>query len=229
MVEHITRQFVFDNYQAITSVIIDIQKAMFESDALFEDGDDGKWYNEMHDAINISFKDVKKYYNTISFDHSDINTFTNVLSDKLIKLLTKLDVSDLIIISHKKLNFIGNPNNKYNPFQKAIKKFKDVTQNLQYDEAFRVNLVDLPTLIEIAFWIERCDAGAPEYIYFSDVNEKLAFYICKLGGIHLIQYNQEIVFDELVESLGMHFVNQNCEEKFSADSKIEGRRGRTNP
>lgn len=224
MVEQITRQFVFDNYQAITSVIIDIQRSMFDSDPLFEDGDDGKWYDDIHDAINISTNDVKKHYSVISFDHSDINTFTNVLSEKLIKLLTKLNVSDLIVISHMKTNFIGNPNNKYQPFQKAIKKFKDITQNLEYEEAFKINLTDLPTLIEIAFWIERCDARAPEYIYFSDVNEKLAFNVCKSGGIHIIEYNQEIIFDELIESLDMHFVNGHCEEKFSVDSKIEGRK-----
>lgn len=228
MIEHITRQFVFDNYKAITSVIVDIQKAMFDSDPLFEAGDDGKWYTEMHDAINIPVNDINKYYSVVSFDHSDIDTFTIALSEKLYKLLTKLNVSELIIIAHMKQSFIGNPSNKYLPFQKAIKKFKDITKDLEYEEAFKINLIDLPILIEIAFWIERCDARGPEFIYFSDANETIAFYLCKSGGIHIIEYGKEIVFGELIESLDMQFVNGHCEEKFSEGSKIEGRQSSRN-
>jgi hypothetical protein len=228
MIDHITRQFVFDNYKVITSEIIDIQKAMFDSDPLFEDGDDGKWYTEMHDALNIPVNDIKKYYSVVSFDHSDISTFTIALSEKLTKLLTKLNVSDLIVIAHMKLNFIGNPSNRYQPFQKAVKKFKDITKDLKYEEAFKISLTDLPSLIEIAFWIERCDARGPEYIYFSDANETIAFYLCKSGGIHIIEYGKEIVFDELIENLDMHFVNGHCEEKFSDGSKIEGRQSSRN-
>lgn len=228
MIEHITRQFVFDNYKAITSVIVDIQKAMFDSDPLFENGDDGKWYTEMNDAIDIPVNDIKKHYSVISFDHSDIDTFTIALSEKLTKLLTKLNVSELIIIADMKLNFIGNPSNRYQPFQKAIKKFKDITNDLEYEEAFKISLTDLPSLIEIIFWIERCDARAPEFIYFSDANETIAFYLCKSGGIHIIEYGKEIVFGELIESLDMHFVNGHCEEKFSEGSKIEGRQSSRN-
>jgi len=95
---------------------------------------------------------------------------------------------------------------------------------LKYEQAFKINLIDLPTLIEIVFWIERCDARAPEFIYFSDVNERIAFYLCKYGGIHVIQYGERIVSDELIESLDMYFINDHCEEKFSSSSKIEGRR-----
>lgn len=228
MIEHITRKFVFDNYKAITSVIVDIQKSMFDSDPLFEDGDDGKWYTEMNDAIHIPVNDIKKHYSVVSFDHSDIDTFTIALSEKLTKLLTKLNVSELIIIADLKLNFIGNPSNRYQPFQKAIKKFKNITKNLEYEEAFKISLTDLPSLIEIVFWIERCDARAPEYIYFSDANETIAFSLCKSGGIHIIEYGKEIVFDEVIESLDMYFVNGRCEEKFSSGSKIEGRRSSRN-
>jgi hypothetical protein len=228
MIEHITRQFVFDNYNAITSLIVDIQKGMFDFDPLFEDGDDGKWTTEMHDAINIPVKDIKRYYSVASFDHSDISTFTIALSKKLTKLLTKLNVSDLIVIAHMKLNFIGNPSNKHQPFQKEIKKFKDITPDLEYEEAFKISLTNLPTLVEIAFWMERCDARGPEHIYISDVNETIAFYLCKSGGIHIIEYGKEIVFNELIGNLDMHFVNGHCEEKFSDRSKIEGRQSSRN-
>lgn len=223
MIEYITRQFIFDNYKVITSEIVKIQKAMFDDDPLFEDGDDGKWYAEMHDAINIPPHDIKRHYSIISFDHSDINTFTAELSAKLTKLLIKLNVNELIVIACTKLNFVGNPNNKYPPFRKAITKFKEITKDLEYAEAFKISLIDLPTLIDIMFWLERCDARAPEFIYFADAKEKIAFYLCKHGGVHAIQYGKKIVSDELIESLDMHFVNDYCEEKFSSSSKIDGR------
>jgi hypothetical protein len=228
MIEHITRQFVFDNYKVITSQIVEIQKAMFDSDPIFENGDDGKWYTEMHDALNIPVSDIKKYYSVVSFDHSDISTFTIALSEKITMLLTKLKVKDLVVIADLKRNVIGNPDNKYQPFQKAIKKFKDITPNLEYEEAFKISLTDLPTLIEIVFWIERCDTRAPEFIYFSDVNETIAFYLCKSGGIHIIEYGEEIVFDEVIENLDMYFVNGHCDEKFSDGSAIEVRQSSRN-
>jgi hypothetical protein len=223
MIEHITRQFVFDNYKGITSEIADIQKAMFDSDPLFEDGDDGKWYVEMHDALNIPLNEIKKYHSVVTFDHSNISTFTIALSEKLAKLLGKLNVSDLIVIAHMKLNFIANPDNSYQPFQEAVHKFQDITKDLTYDEAFKIDLTDLPSFVEIAFWIERCDTRSPEYIYFSDTKETIAFYLCKSGGIHFIEYGKEIVLDELIENLDMYFVNGRCKEQFSQGSKIEGR------
>jgi len=224
MIELISRQSVFDNYKTLTSEIVEIQKSMFDSDPLFEDDDDGKWYAEMHDAINIPHHDIKKYYSIVSFDHTNINTFTIALTEKLQALLIKLNVRDLIVIAHLKLSFVGNPNNTYLPFQKAINKFKEITKDLEYEEAFKINLIDLPTFIEIIFWIERCDARSPEFIYFSDANESISFYLCKHGGIHIIEYAKEIISDELIKSLNMYFVNDHCEEKFSLNSKIDGRR-----
>jgi len=124
MIEHITRQFIFDNYKIITSEIVEIQKAMFDDDPLLEDGDDGKWYIEMNDAINIKPHDIKKYYKVVSFDHSDINTFTATLSGKLTHLLTKLNVSDLLVIADTKLNFVGNPDNNYLLSKKPSKSLR---------------------------------------------------------------------------------------------------------
>ncbi|MEJ2905181.1 hypothetical protein WAE58_22235 [Pedobacter panaciterrae] len=223
MIELITRKLVFDTYKIITSKIVEIQKSMLDDDPLFEDGDDGKWYMEMHDAIDIPPHDIRSYYSIISFDHTDITTFTIALSEKLTSLLIKLNVSDLIVISDLKLSFVGNSDNKYPPFQKATQKFNAITKDLEYDEAFKISLIDLPTFIEIIFWIERCDARAPEFIYFCDADEKIAFYLCKSGSIHIIEYANKILSDDLIESLEMHLINGYCEEKFSSSSKIEGR------
>ncbi len=82
----------------------------------------------------------------------------------------------------------------------------------------------LPKLIEIAFWVERCDSSCHRFIYFADVKERLAFYLCKSGGgIHIIEFDCDIITDEIIEGLDMYFVNGRCEEKFSNNSKIDGR------
>ncbi len=53
----------------------------------------------------------------------------------------------------------------------------------------------------------------------ADVKEQLAFYLCKSGGIHIIEFDCDIVTHDVIEGLGMYFVNGHCEEKFSDSSK----------
>lgn len=228
MIREITRQSVIDNYKIISSQIVHIQKGMFDADPLFEEDDDGKWYFEMYDAIAIPNHKIKRYFNVLSFDHRDINTFATALTEKLTKLLTELNIGELIVIADLKLSFVGNPDNMYAPFQKSIGKLKDITKDLKYEEAFNISLADLPNLIEIMFWITRCDAGSPPFIYFFDAKERIAFNLCKSGGIHIIEFGKKIVFNKLIEGLDMYFVNGHCEEKFSNGSKIEGRKSNRN-
>ena len=224
MIKPVTRDFVFKNFAAITSEIAEIQTAMFDDDPdYFLKDDDRQWYYDTHDAIALEAKKIKKYYSVISFDHTQITTFTDELSKKMVYLLNQLNIEEVVMIGHVKLEFVGNPDNKYKPFQKAIKSFAELTGEIKYDEALIVDMKSLPKLIEIAFWMERCDSSCPEFIYFSDVKERLAFYICKSGGVHIIEFDCDIVTDEVIEGLGMYFVKGRCEEKFSDSSKIEGR------
>jgi len=224
MIRPVTRDFVFKNFDSITSEIIEIQTAMFDDDpAHFSKDDDRQWYYDMHDAIALEAKKIKKYYSVVSFNHTEITTFTDELSRKMVDLLNQLNVEEVIMIGDVKLEFVGNPDNKYKPFQKAIKSFAELTGDIKYDEALIVDIKSLPKLIEIAFWMERCDSSCPEFIYFADVKERLAFNICKSGGIHIIEFDCDIITNEIIEGLGMYFVKGHCEEKFSASSKIEGR------
>ncbi len=64
---------------------------------------------------------MKKYYSVVSFDHSEIATFTAELSEKMVSMLNRLNIEEVIMIGHVKLEFVGNPDNKYRPFQRAIK------------------------------------------------------------------------------------------------------------
>ncbi len=56
-----------------------------------------------------------------------------------------------------------------------------ILKSVNLNEAYGMNFIDSQTLLEIAFWIEPYNAGVPECINLSDVNEKLAFNECKSG------------------------------------------------
>jgi hypothetical protein len=110
MIKPVTRDFVFKNFDSITSEIIEIQTAMFDDDpAYFSKDDDRQWYYDMYDAVGLSIKSVKKFYSVVSFDHSEIATFTAELSKKMVYLLNQLNIEEVIMIGHVKLEFIGNP------------------------------------------------------------------------------------------------------------------------
>jgi len=224
MIRLVTRDFIFKNFTAITSEINEIQTSMFDDDPeCFLKEDDRQWYYDMYDAVDVKPKKIKKYYDVVSFDHTEIATFTAELGKKLINLLTQLFIDEVIMIGHIKLDFIGSPENTYKPLQKAIKSFVRLTGDIKYNEALIADTRSLPSLIDIAFWLGRCDSSCPEYIYFADVKQGIAFYLCKSGGIHVIQFDCTIVSDEIIEGLDMYFVKGRCEEKFSGSSKIEGR------
>ncbi|NIG54679.1 hypothetical protein [Chitinophaga sp. Cy-1792] len=223
MIELITRQYVFDNYRKLTAQIINMQQSMFDADDLFETADDKQRYIEMHDAIDLVPADIIKHNSVITFDHDNINTFTAAIAEKLTKICTRLQISDLIVMAEVKQRFVGNPGNKFEPFQQAVSKFHHITRDLAYKEAFRLSLTDMPALIDIMFWIGRCDAGAPAFIFFCDTNEKMAFTLCQYGGIHVTAYEPDMITHDLLESTGMYFVEGRCEEEFSDSSKITGR------
>ncbi|MES2454916.1 MAG: hypothetical protein V4594_05235 [Bacteroidota bacterium] len=224
MIRLVTRNFIFKNFTAITSEINEIQTSMFDDDPeYFLEDDDRQWYYDMYDAVDVKPEKIKKYYDVVSFDHPEIATFTPELGNKVINLLIQLGIEEVIMIGHIKLDFIGSPENKYKPLQKAIKSFVRLTGDIKYNEALIANMSSLPALIDIAFWLGRCDCSCPEYIYFADVKDRIAFYLCKSGGMHIIQFDCDIVSDEIIEGLDMYFVKGGCEERFSGSSKIEGR------
>ncbi|HEY0055768.1 MAG TPA: hypothetical protein VGB63_10460 [Pedobacter sp.] len=225
MISLITRQSVFETYKNITSEITEMQKAFFDDDDdYFESQEDKVEYIKLFDAKDIPAKKVKKTYSVISIDHSDINTFTRILSDKLTKLLTKIGISKMIVIAHYNQQFVADLDNKYPPLQKAFKKFEKITGDITYKEAFEITISDLSELIDIAFWIERCHPAGPEFVFFHDIEEKVAFYLCKDGNIHTIQFGGEVLTRDLFDLHGATVVEGKCYDNFSDTGKIEGRK-----
>lgn len=216
MIELIKRKDILQQYKIGTSLLVSFQKDTFDDNPeYFEENDDRKWYYETNDAVYIDFPRPKMLHSVIGFDHEDLLTFTAALSEKLNLLLSQLHVESLIMIGSLKQSFCGVPDHTYEPYQNAIGNFLAITNDVQYEEAIMLTLSDLPKVIDIAFWFNRCGGQTPEYIYFCDTNEKLCFNICRHGNIHICEYQNEIVTDALVERLGMHFKNGHCEEQLS--------------
>src|SRR3954465_6084800 len=139
MIQLIDRNIVFEKYNNITTVISEMQKAFYEEEYLEEFCKGEKERNdylELFDAKQFSFPKLERTYLVISFDHDDIKTFTKVLSDNLKRLLTDIGIMKFIVIAHYKMEFVGNIDNKFPPLQKAFKKFKAITNNIDYSGAF---------------------------------------------------------------------------------------------
>ena len=224
MIELIDRKKIFESAQNLTFEIAHIQNDMFEDDPdLFESEQDRIEYGEMFDLKDLKPKKVNKFYKVISFDHSELQTYTPRLTNILLEFLKELQVDKLFVISHLKLNFFGaNLKHSYTPIKKAYKKLENIVKSRNYDEAFAIDREDLTEFIEIAFWIERCDASAPEFIFFHDVKDRFSFYLCKEGNIHIIEYNKEIITPTILQNNKLYQVEERCLDKFG-NGKIEGR------
>jgi hypothetical protein len=81
----------------------------------------------------------------------------------------------------------------------------------------------LPEFIEIMFWITRCNAGAPEYIFLFDEKEQIQINICKYGNVHLTEYNKEQITESKLKTLGWTIIEGREFDNFSDDEKITGR------
>jgi len=227
MANLLDRNIIFKNYKKIAAEISEIQNAFYDEDYLQEfckTKEEQDEYLKLFDAKDLKLPEVEKTYKKISFDYTDIKTFSKALTDNLKKLLEQIKVKKLVIIAHYKMPFVGNIDNKYPPLQKAVKRLKAITNDIKYDNAFETDVDTLFDLVDIAFWIERCDASGPEFIFFHDVEEKLSFNICKHGNVHIIEYGRNRLTKKLLKQNGWYLINDRCFDKFTKDGRIKGRR-----
>ena len=224
MINLASRSSIFNGAQNLAFEISGIQNIMFEDDPdLFECEQDRLEYGEMFDLMDIKTRPVKRFYEVISFDHSDLQTFVARLSQIILQFLKELEVDKLIVISDLKSNFFGaNLTHSYLPVKAAYEKLENITKTRNYDEAFIIDREDLNEMIEIAFWIGRCDASAPEFIFFSDADDRFAFHLCKAGNIHFVEFDKEIIITTILQNNQLHKHEGRCYDKFS-DGRIEGR------
>lgn len=224
MIKPVLRQEIFTSNKNITSLIHELQKAMHEDDDNFENEYEKTKYDAQFDLLDSNIKKSKQHNFVIDFSHNDLTTYTAVLSEKLLNLLTILSIKELYIISDLKWNLLGTKKNNHPPLKESRKRFEKLIKKGNHDEAFVVDMENLPQCLETFFWLERCDPTSPAYIFFTDKEDRFAFTLCKYGNLHVTEFETEILTEDILIETGWHIVDEICSEKFSKTSAIEGRK-----
>jgi hypothetical protein len=211
----IERNQIFEQQKNISSLIKGFQKSFFDED--FDKVDD-----EMFDAILLETQKKKNSEFSLMLNHLDINSYPKVLAEKLKELLAFLKTEKLTLISHLKLDFYGNLDHDYEKVINAYSKLSKITNSKTYKEALESEIEEINNLVEIFFWLERCDASIPEYVFWNDSKDRFCFYFCKYGNIHFIDFtNGNLITETELENFGF-IVNEDYDQ-FSENGIIENR------
>ncbi|UWX68210.1 hypothetical protein NZD85_06335 [Empedobacter stercoris] len=214
----IERKEIFQNYNNITSLIKGFQKAFFDEE--YDNLED-----EMFDALNLEPKKASNSTFNLSINHSVLDTFPKKLSERINCLFDFLNVEQFIIISHLKLDLFGNTEHDYDKVKNSYEQLKKITLSESYKEAILADKKDLPELIDILFWLERCDGSLPEYIFWFDTNERFCFHLCQYGKVHIIDFtNGNLLNNEQLAELQFEIVEDRCYDQFTEESRIENRK-----
>lgn len=210
----------------ISSEITTFQKAFYDEELLEEYKEDGEEdvYLEIYDHVSTAVVSYDFFNKIIGYEHTDIESFTQSLTLKIKTLLEFTGIKSCYVLSHIKLDFCGDKSDEFNPLAQSYEKLEKIVGADTYSEAFQVKTEELGDLIEIFFWTVRCDPNTPEYIFFFDEAEQLRFNICKYGNIHLTEFKQEKLSDEVLESLGWTVIKGQEYDQFAVAGGIKGRR-----
>lgn len=221
-----TRKEIVKTKRIIGSELTKMQKAFYDEEMLqyYKDDNEEHLYWEQFDCINNEEKDYSTFNKIVGLNHSDIDTFTNKLTEKLAELFQSIKVNDFFIISHLKLDFFGNRHNNFKPLKEAYKKLEKIVGDKTFNEAFEIDIYSLPEFIEILFWITRCDPSVAEYIFLFDKDEQIQFHLCKYGNLHLTEYNNEQLTEHKLKELGWTIIEGQEFDNFTESGKIKGRK-----
>jgi hypothetical protein len=225
MMTLITRNEIVKTKKIIGSELTKMQKAFYNEDIfqIYKDDNEEHLYWEIFDFFDKEVIEYETHNKIIGLNHPDINTFTKELTNQLSGLFQKIGSTELYIISHLKLDFFGNRNNKFKPLVNSYKKLEKIVGQSTYKEAFKFDLNNLSDFIEILFWITRCDMSVAEYIFLFDKNEKIQIHLCKYGNIHLTEFGKEELKESELTSLGWKIIDGQEFDNFTEEGIIKGR------
>jgi hypothetical protein len=211
----IERNQIFETHKNIASLIKGFQKVFFDEEYDTEN-------DEMFDALKLEAEKTNEASFNLMINHRDINSYPKELFEKLKALLEYLNTDKLILISHLKIDFFGNLEHDYEKVINAYKELSKITNSKTFKETIETSVSEIENLVEIFFWLERCDASIPEYIFWHDTKERFCFYLCKYGNIHFVDFtNGKLITDDELKKIGF-IVNEDYDQ-FSIDGRIENR------
>ena len=221
-----SRNEIVKKNKIIGSELTKIQRAFYDEDILqyYKDDNEEHFYWEQFDFYDGGIINYETYNKIIGLKHSDIKTFTDELTKKLVELFHKVCATEFYLITHLKLDFFGNRENKFNPLVNSYEKLEKIIGQKTYKEAFKFSINSLPDFIEILFWITRSDPSVPEFIFLFDQNERFQINLCKYGNIHVTEFKEEKLTNEILTSLGWNIIEGEEFDNFTEDGKIKGRK-----
>jgi hypothetical protein len=224
MIQLLNRTEIF-KHNNMLSEIQSLQNSMYEDeDEYFETQEDKAAFLTQFDCRSLSSTKVDQFYKVITIHNTDLEMQAAKLCTYLLPLLQSLEVVELHIIAHLKMNLMGaNLKHKYAPVKNASANLKKIVQTDHYQEAIKISIGELPQFIDIFFWLERCDASIPEFVFFHDSLDRFCFSLCKNGNVHFTEFEKENTTKDVLQKFSWSVVDGQCENLFTNTSKIEGR------
>lgn len=225
MITPITRNELIKTKHIIGSELAQMQQLFHDEEVLQLYKDDGEehLYWEQFDCLTNKTAACATVNKIIGLDHTDINTFTVVLTEKLTALFGVLQVTDLILVAHLKQDFFGDRDNTFGPLVRAYAKLEKMVGGKTFKEAFTFDSNNLADVMDILFWVTRCDPAAPEYIFLFDKDEQMQLQLCKYGNLHLREFHEERLAREQLAALGFKIIEGRESDPFTKDGKVKGR------
>lgn len=225
MIRLISRKDITASKKIIGSKLAKIQQSLHDEEVLqlYKNDNEEHLYWEMFDSLNNEMINLETFNKILDLNHRDIDTFPTILGEKISGLLQAIGSEKLIIASHLKTDFFGNRNNKFKPLANAYTRLEKIVGDSTYKEAFEVDLKSLDKIMEILFWIIRCDPSVAEYIFLFDDQEQVELFLCKYGNLHLTEFKTERLTKDRLNALGFAVIKGYEFDNFTDDGKIAGR------
>ncbi|MGX7689484.1 hypothetical protein ACWA1C_20125 [Flectobacillus roseus] len=228
MITLITRQELLTTNKRIGSSITEIQKDFYSEEMLqdYKDENQEHLYWEMYDFVNHDVIEQESHSKILSLNHSNIRTFTKKLSQKLEELFLVIGTSEFYVVTFLKCDFFGNRENNYKPLARTYEKLEKIVGKNTYKEAFHFDKSSLFDMVEVLFWISRCDPSVSDFMFLYDKDGQIQMFICKYGNIHLTELGSEKLTEGLLNSHGWTVIDGPEYDNFSQNGKINGRQYR---
>lgn len=197
MIKLIDRK-ILSEYE-FSSYVIGSMQEVFKQNQLM-DAENDKEINELQQYITDKYDMVDIYSNHFEEEfvtsiilHPDVGTMEEYLylfPREFINLIDCIGINRVIIALGKYCDWFCQKN-RYKPVKQAMDELKKITISKTYFGAFEVSSNSLFDLINILFWLGRCNASLP-YIHIISEEKKLAFLICKYGNLHIDIYSEDM-------------------------------------
>ncbi|HUM50340.1 MAG TPA: hypothetical protein PK431_00945 [Chitinophagales bacterium] len=177
------------------------------------------------DEINETYfypKQIAHY--VLELNVTSVSTYLKLLNKNLTKLLTQLEIEELIFLGETKTPWLSQQNS-YKPVKEAIGFFEQNNIGNKFNGAIVVKTNSLYIFVKHLFWLTRCNAAFP-LVYGTNDKQQLLIHLCKYGNLHIdiLDKNIKSSFEKLLKTTDFIILkNRICSEHFGKSRAIIGR------